>query len=66
MSITDWEIWACADKMIHLHGCDATIRAAMNADLLLRKGDLDGYGAWMSILHRIKELEQSSPQGSVH
>ncbi|MBB4642645.1 hypothetical protein HNQ99_002981 [Rhizorhapis suberifaciens] len=66
MSINDWEIWACANKMIHMHGEDATIRAAMNTDLLLKKGDLDGHKLWLSILRRIRELEQTSPQRSIH
>lgn len=66
MSISSWEIWACASKIMHLHGDNAVLQAAMNADLLLKKGDLDGHQAWLAIMRRIKELEQTAPQASVH
>lgn len=66
MPISYWELWACANKMMETHGKDAAIRAAMNADLLLKKGDLDGHQAWLAIMRRIKELEQIAPQASVH
>lgn len=66
MKIGNWELWACAKKMMDMHGVDAVIRAAMNADLLLAKGDFDGYQHWLAIMARIKELEQNRPSGKVH
>jgi hypothetical protein len=66
MSVSTWEIWACASKMMAQHGDNAVLQAAMNADLLLKKGDLDGHQAWLAIMRRIKELEQTVPQASVH
>ncbi len=38
------------------HGQDAPIHAAMRADAMLDKGDLDGYAAWKRILRAIEEL----------
>ena len=66
MSISSWEIWACASKMMNLHGDNAVLQAAMNADRLLKKGDLEGHQAWLAIMRRIGELEQTAPQARVH
>lgn len=47
-------------------GDGTVIKAAMNADLLLRKGDLEGHRTWLAIMRKIKDLEQAEPPGSVH
>ncbi len=39
------------------HGEDAQIEAAMRADAMLDKGDLDGYGVWRRILRTVEELQ---------
>ena len=54
--LSDWELWACANETIRQHGFDAPIHAAMRADELLERGDLDGARAWRLIVHRINEL----------
>ena len=38
------------------HGQDAPIEAAMRADAMLDKGDLDGYAAWKRIVKAVEEL----------
>jgi len=38
------------------HGEDAPIEAAMRADAMLEKGDLDGLAVWKRILRAIDEL----------
>ena len=38
------------------HGADAPIEAAMNADAMLEKGDMDGQRIWLRILEAVREL----------
>ena len=42
--------------LVKRHGQDATIHAAMQADAMLEKGDLDGKRAWMRIIKAVEEL----------
>jgi len=65
MTLTEWELWACANKMIQQHALDAPIHAAMKADALLERGDLEGAQHWRLIVHRIIELLKG-PSGSAH
>lgn len=60
--LSEWELWACANEYIRHHGFDAPIHAAMRADELMERGDLDGARHWRLIVHRINEL--LSPPGS--
>ena len=54
--LEDWELWACANEAIRQHELDAPVFAAMRADALLEKGDLDGARTWRLIVARINEL----------
>jgi hypothetical protein len=54
--IPDLDIWRSANLMIQQHGDLADIEAAMRADDLLAKGDIDGQRTWMRILRAIDEL----------
>ena len=45
----DLNIYRSANVLIHDHGQDAPIQAAMKADAMLDKGDLDGAAAWRRI-----------------
>ena len=56
--LTDWELWACANELIRQHGADAPIHAAMKADKMMERSDLDGARTWRLIVHRINELLQ--------
>ncbi len=38
------------------HGEDAPIHAAMRADTMLERADLDGYAVWKRILRAVREL----------
>ncbi len=40
------------------HGEDAPIHAAMNADAMLDKGDLDGYPVWRRVLRAVGEVAE--------
>ncbi len=44
------------------HGQDAPIHAAMRADAMLDKSDLDGYAVWKRILRAVVELQGTTPK----
>ncbi len=44
--IPDLDIYRSANLLVKQHGEDAPIEAAMRADAMLDKGDLDGYAVW--------------------
>jgi hypothetical protein len=44
------------------HGEDALIEAAMQADAMLEKGDLDGYAVWRRVLRAVEELQGTAPK----
>ena len=63
--LSDWELWACADEQLKQHGQNAAIFAAMRADELLEKADLDGVRNWLLIIDRIEQL-LARPEGGLH
>ena len=54
--IPDLDIYRSANVLVKRHGEDAPIHAAMRADAMLDKGDLDGYAVWWRILRAVGEL----------
>ena len=50
------DIYRTANVLVKRHGQDAPIEAAMRADVMLDKGDLEGYAAWKRILRAVEEL----------
>ncbi len=54
--IPDLDIYRSTQALIKQHGPDAPIKAAMRADAMLEKGDLDGYAVWKRILRAVGEL----------
>jgi hypothetical protein len=59
-SISERELWACAYKIIDMHGSGAELHAAMRADELLADGNVDGQRVWKAILARIEEWRRES------
>ncbi len=57
----DIDIWRSANVLVKGHREDAPIRAAMQADAMLAKGDLDGYAVWKRIIQAIEELQVTAP-----
>ena len=51
---SDLDIYRSASVLVKHHGQDAPIRAAMRADAMLEKGDLDGYDVWKRILRAVE------------
>ena len=60
--IPDIDIFRSASLLVKQHGQDAPIEAAMRADAMLDKGDLDGYATWKRILRAIEELQETDPK----
>ncbi len=56
------DIYRSAQVLVKHHGADAPIEAAMRADAMLDKGDLDGYAVWKRILRAVKELQGTAPK----
>ncbi len=54
--IPDLDIYRSAQVLVKRHGQDAPIQAAMKADAMLEKGDLDGYAVWKRIVKAVEEL----------
>ncbi len=54
-----------AAVLMHERGEDAVIEAAMRADALLDKGDMDGRAVWLRVIAVIQELEATEPVGAV-
>ena len=65
MSISsELDIYRSAQALVREHGADAPIHAAMMADKMLERGDLDGRAIWKRILKAIDELlSDKSPGG---
>ena len=59
--IPDLDIFRSASVLVKHHGKDAPIHAAMKADAMLEKGDLDGYAVWRRILRAIDEMGNTTP-----
>jgi hypothetical protein len=55
-TITEWELWACANEMIRQHGDNAGPFAAMRSDALMDEGDAGGARIWRLISTRIDQL----------
>ena len=54
--IPDLDIYRSANVLARRYGQDAPVHAAMRADAMLDKGDLDGYAVWKRILRAVDEL----------
>ena len=56
--ISEWELWACAQHYVRLHGEDAPTMAAMRSDELMAEGDLAGAKTFRQIMRRTEQLLQ--------
>ena len=55
------DIYRSANLPVKRHGSEAAIEAAMHADAMLEKGDLDGLAVWKRILAAVTELLDTQP-----
>ena len=63
--ISDLDAYRSAKVLTDRHGSEATIHAAMNADAMLDKGDIDGERVWMRIIRAVRELQRQPEAGEV-
>ncbi len=61
----DLDIYRSAQVLVKQYGQDAPIEAAMRADAMLDKGDLDGYAVWKRILRAVEELQRVWSQSRI-
>ena len=54
--IPDLDIYRSAQVLVKRHGQDAPIKAAMRADAMLERADLDGFSVWKRILWAVGKL----------
>ena len=59
---TDLDIYRSAKLLIDEHGAHASIEAALRADELLDRGDLDGAAVWRQIVSAIRDIQRPTPQ----
>ncbi len=59
---SDLDIYRSAQTLVKQHGDDAPIHAAMRADAMLDKGDLDGCAVWKRVLRAVEELLREEPR----
>ncbi len=62
--------WQCPlegiNELIREHGEDAALEAAMRADAMLDKGDLEGQVVWKRIVRAVEEIQRTDrPSGEV-
>ena len=63
--ISDLDTYRSANVLVKHHGQDAPIQAAMRADAMLEKGDLDGYAVFKRIVRAAEELlSKERPDGA--
>ncbi len=55
---SDLDIFRSAAFLVKRHGSDAPIHAAMRADAMLEKGDLDGYAVWRRIVKEVERFQR--------
>ncbi len=60
--VDDIDVYRSAKVVIEQYGQDAPINAAMRADAMLDKGDLDGSAVWKRILQAVEELQGVEPE----
>ncbi len=54
--IPDLDIYRTANILVKQHGEDAPIQAALRADAMLEKGDLEGCAVWKPVLRAAEVL----------
>ena len=63
---SDLDIFRTANELIREHGEDAALEAAMRADAMLEKGDLEGQVVWKRIVRAVEEIQRTDrPSGEV-
>ena len=62
MAVDDIDVFRSAVALINQHGDEAPIHAAMKADDMLERGDMDGRAVWLRIVDAIKDMQRETPR----
>ena len=62
----DLDIYRSAAAFIKQHGDEAPIHAAMKADDMLERGDMDGRAVWLRIVDAIRDMQRETPRPGEH
>ncbi len=60
---SDLDVYRTAKLLVDKHGDEAPIHAAMKADAMLERGDMDGRAVWLRVVRAVKELLDTKPRG---
>ena len=60
--VSDFDIYRSAKLLVDQHGEDAATHAAMEADKLMAKGDMEGAATWKRVIAAIEELQRTKPE----
>ncbi len=52
----EWELWACAKRVLQTHGENAALHAAEQIGALVLNGDAEGVRTWQAIAACIAQL----------
>ena len=55
----DLDIYRSANILVKRYGEDAALEAAQRADVMLERGDMDGYAVWKSIVRAVEEVQRT-------
>ena len=66
MAVDDIDIFRSAVTLIKQHGDEAPIHAAMKADDMLERGDMDGRSVWLRIVDAIRDMQRDTPRPGEH
>jgi len=66
MTVDDLDIYRSAVAFIKQHGDEAPIHAAMKADAMLERGDMDGRAVWLRIVDAIRDMQRETPRPGEH
>ncbi len=59
--IRDLDIYRSANVLVKRYGEDAALKAARRADVMLERGDMDGYAVWKQIVKAVEEMQRTEP-----
>jgi hypothetical protein len=62
--VQEIDVWRSASLLLERHRPDAALIAAMRADQLLDKGEVEGCRVWQRIVRTIRDLERKPSSGT--
>ena len=57
--ISEIDIYRAANILVKRYGEDAALEAAQRADVMLERGEMDGYALWKNIVRAVEEVQRT-------